>query len=87
MTRNADWNLNSTPWTFDFQATVWNKEGGAAAPLNSKTGGGGGCVRSLEAGKHTKGQFFKKNRRGSKTLTIKKRKEVTRKGKPVIFVH
>jgi len=34
---------------------VWNKEGGAAAPLNSKTGGGGGCVRSLEAGKHTKG--------------------------------
>jgi hypothetical protein len=55
MTRNADWNLNSTPWTFRLQCGIKKVEkgGGVAAPLNSKTMGG--CVRSLEAGKHTKG--------------------------------
>jgi len=52
MTRNADWNLNSTPWTFRLQCGI-KRGGGVAAPLNSKTMGG--CVRSLEAGKHTKG--------------------------------
>jgi len=41
--------------TFRLQCGIKKVEGGggAAAPLNSKTGGG--CVRSLEAGKHTKG--------------------------------